>query len=141
MKWKTTLILFVIAAGVFAYLFFIESNRPGTEEAARQSQNVLNFSREKIDGVVIQNGDDKIDIRRHDDKWRLETPIKDQADASVVTNLLSELENWQKDAAISAKEMEADKNKLADYGLANPKQRLKLVGPGESPEIFFWSDG
>ena len=60
-------------------------------------------------------------------------PIKDQADASVVTDLLSDLENWQKDAAISAKEMEADKNKLADYGLANPKQRLKLVGAGAPP--------
>ncbi len=140
MKWKTTVILLVIAAGVFAYLYFVERNRPGTEEAARQSQNVLNFSREKMDGVVIQNGDDKIEIRRHDDKWRLETPIKDQADASLVNNLLLDLENWQKDAAISAKEMEADKNKLADYGLASPKLRLKLLGPDAPPEIFFGKD-
>src|SRR5437016_13423195 len=140
MKWKTTLILFVIAAGVFAYLFFIESNRPGTEEAARQSQNVLNFSREKIDGVVIHNGDDMIDIRRRDYKWRLETPIRDQADASLVNNLLLDLENWQKDAAISAKEMEADKTKLSDYGLANPRVRLKLVGTDAPAEIFFGKD-
>jgi len=140
MKWKSTLVLFVIAAGVFAYLFFVERNRPGTEEAARQAQNVVNFDRDKIDGVVIQNGDDKIDIRRHDDKWRLETPIKDQADASLVTSLLSDLENWQKDASISAKEMEADKNRLADYGLANPKLRLRLVGQGAPPEIFFGKD-
>src|SRR5260370_32004411 len=140
MKWKTTLILFVIAAGVFAYLYFVERNRPGTEEAARQSQNVLNFSREKIDGVVIQNGDDKIDIRRRDNKWRLETPIKDQADASLVSNLLLDLENWQQDASISAKEMEADKNKLADYSLANPKLRFKLLGPDAPPELFFGKD-
>src|SRR5205823_7247024 len=140
MKWKTTFVLFVIAATVFAYLVFIERNRPGTEEAARRAQTVVNFDRDKIDGIVIQNGDDKIDIRKHDDKWRLETPIKDQADASLVTNLLSELENWQKDASISAKEMEADKNKLADYGLANPKLRLKLIGQGAPPEILFGKD-
>ncbi len=140
MKWKTTLILFVIAAAVFAYLVFVERNRPGTEEAARQAQNLVNFGREKINGLVIQNGDDKIDIRRRDDKWRLEIPIKDQADGSVVDNLLQDLENWQKDAAISAKEMEADKNKLADYGLANPKLRLKLIGPDAPPEIFFGKD-
>src|SRR5437763_7014550 len=140
MKWKTTLVLFVIAAGVFAYLFFVERNRPGTEEAARQAQNVVNFSRDKVNGIVIQDGDDKIDIRRHDDKWRLEIPIKDQADGSVVNNLLLDLENWQKDAAISAREMEADKNKLADYGLANPKLRLKLIGPDTPPEIFFGKD-
>src|SRR2546421_6600725 len=140
MKWKTTLILFVIAAAVFSYLVFVERNRPGTEEAARQSQSVVNFGRDKINGLVIQNGDDKIDIRRRDDKWRLEIPIKDQADGSVVNNLLLELENWQKDAAISAKEMEADKNKLSDYGLANPKLRLKLVGPDAPAEIFFGKD-
>ena len=140
MKWKTTLVLFVIAAGVFAYLFFVERNRPGTEEATRQAQNVVNFSRDQVNGVVIQNGDDTIDIRRRDDKWRLEIPIKDQADGSVVNSLLLDLENWQKDAAISAKEMEADKNKLADYGLANPKLRLKLIGPDTPPEIFFGKD-
>src|SRR5438045_2831247 len=140
MKWKTTLVLFVTAAGVFAYLFFVERNRPGTEEATRQAQNILKLKTEKIDGVVSQNGDDKIDIRRHDNKWRLETSIKDQADASLVNNLLLDLENWQKDAAISAKEMEADKNKLSDYGLANPKLRLKLVGPDAPPEIFFGKD-
>ena len=140
MKWKTTLILFVIAATVWAYLFFVERNRPGTVEATQRAQNVVNFSREKINGLVIQNGDDKIDIRRRDDKWRLEVPIKDQADGSVVDNLLQDLENWQKDAAISAKEMEADKNKLADYGLANPKLRLKLLGPDAPPEIFFGKD-
>src|SRR6266404_6943578 len=126
MKWKTTLVLFVIAAGVFAYLALVERNRLTTADAAREAQNVVNFEREKIDGIVVQNGDDKIDLRKHGDKWRLETPIKDQADASVVNNLLLELENWQKDAAISAKEMETDKSKLADYGLANPKLRLKL---------------
>jgi len=140
MKWKTTLVLFVIAAAVFAYLFFVERNRPGTAEATRQAQNIVNFDRDKINGVVIQNGDDKIDIRRHDDKWRLEIPIKDQADGSVVNNLLLDLENWQKEAAISVKEMEADKNKLGDYGLANPKLRLKLLGPDMPPEIFFGKD-
>jgi hypothetical protein len=140
MKWKTTLVLFVIAAAVFAYLFFVERNRPGTEEAARQAGNVVNFSHEKVNGLVVQNGDDRIDLRRRDDKWRLEIPIKDQADSSVVNNLLMDIENWQKDAAISAKEMETDKNKLADYGLANPKLRLKLIGPDAPPEIFFGKD-
>src|SRR5207245_9598145 len=41
---------------------------------------------------------------------------------------------------ISAKEREADKTKLADFGLANPKLRLKLLGPDAPPEIFFGKD-
>ena len=110
--------------------------QPSTEEAKRQAQNVLNFDRYKINGIVIQNGDEKIELRRRDTKWRLDTPIKDHADSSSVENLLSNLEGWRKDATISAKEIEADKNKLNEYGLAKPKLKLKLTGPEELPEIF-----
>lgn len=141
MKWKSTLVLLIITGGVFAYLFFVEHNAPNTADAAREAQNVVNFSRDKITGITIQNGDDKIDIRRHEDKWRLEMPIKDQADATAVNSLLSDVENWQKDATISAKEMEADKSKIADYGLAQPKLRLKLSGEKAPPEIWFGKEG
>jgi lipopolysaccharide export system protein LptC len=82
MNWRTTLILAVVVLAVFAYLRFFEMKQPSTGEARRQAQNVVNFDRNKIDGVVIQNGDEKIEIRRHDNKWRLETPFKDQADGA-----------------------------------------------------------
>jgi len=140
MKSKTTLILLVITAAVFAYMFFYERKAPTTEEAKRQAQNVVNFSREKIDGIVIQNGDDKIDLRRRDKKWRLETPIKEQADSSLIENLLLDLESWQKDATIPAKELEADKGKLNEYGLSKPKLRLKLRGENAPREILFGKD-
>ena len=140
MKSKTTLILLVITAAVFAYMFFYERKAPTTEEAKRRAQNVVNFSREKIDGIVIQNGDDKIDLRRRDKKWRLETPIKEQADSSLIENLLLDLESWQKDATIPAKELEADKSKLNEYGLSKPKLRLKLRGENAPREILFGKD-
>lgn len=140
MKWKTTLLLLAIALSLAVYIKFYESNRPNTEEAKRQAQNVVNFSREKIDGIVIQNGDDKIDMRRRDNKWRLETPIKDQAENSLIENLLLDLESWQKDATIPAKQIEAEKNKLNEYGLSKPKLRLKLLGPDAPPEILLGKD-
>jgi hypothetical protein len=140
MNWRTTFVLAAIVLAVFAYLRFFELKQPSTEEAKRQAQNVVNFDRSKIDGVVIQNGDDKIEMRRRDNKWRLEMPIKDQADGSLIENLLSDLENWQKDATISAKEIEADKSKLNEYGLNKPKLRVKLLGQDRPPEIFFGKD-
>jgi hypothetical protein len=140
MNWRTTLVLAAIVLAVFAYVRFFELKQPSTEEAKRQAQNVVNFDRAKIDGVVIQNGDNKIEMRRRDNKWRLEMPIKDQADASLIENLLSDLENWQKDATISAKEIEADKSKLNEYGLNKPKLRVKLLGQDRPPEIFFGKD-
>jgi Domain of unknown function (DUF4340) len=140
MNWRTTLILSAVVLAVFAYLRFFEMKQPSTEEAKRQAQNVVNFDRNKIDGVIIQNGDEKIEIRRRDNKWRLETPIKDQADGALVENLLSDLETWQKEGTIPAKDVEADKNKLNEYGLNRPKLKLKLIGSDRPPEILFGKD-
>ena len=140
MNWKTTAVLLVLVVGFGVYLKFFEMKRPDTAEAARQAQKVLNFNRDKIDGITIQNGDDTIDLRRNGDKWRLEKPIKDQADSSSISTLLFDLENWQKDSRISAREIETDKNKLAEYGLIKSKLRLKLSGPDAPPEILFGKD-
>jgi hypothetical protein len=140
MNWKTTVVLAAIALGVFVYLRFFELKQPGTEEARRQAQNIVNFDRDKIDGIVILNGDEKIELRRRDNRWRLETPIKDQADSSLIDNLLSDLGNWQKEGTISAKEIDADKSKLAEYGLNRPKLRLKLLGQDKPPAILFGKD-
>src|SRR5207302_941046 len=140
MNWKTTLILAVVVLGVFAYLRFFEMKQPSTEEARRQAQNVVNFDRSKVDGIIIQNGDQKIEIRRRENKWRLETPIKDQADGALVENLLSDLETWQKEGTIPAKDIDTDKSKLTEYGLNNPKLKLKLLGRDKPPEILFGKD-
>jgi hypothetical protein len=140
MNWRTTLILAVVVLGVFAYLRFFEMKKPSTGEARRQAQNVVNFDRSKVDGIIIQNGDEKIEIRRRDNKWRLEIPIKDQADAALVENLLSDLETWQKEGTIPAKAIDADKSKLNEYGLNRPKLKLKLIGSDRPPEILFGKD-
>jgi hypothetical protein len=140
MNWRNTLILAVIALAGFAYFRFFEMKRPSTEEAKRQAQSVVNFDRKKVDGIVIKNGDQQIEIRRRESKWRLETPIKDQADGALVDNLLSDLETWEKEGTIPAKDIEVDKSKLAEYGLNNPKLKLKLIGRDKPPEIWFGKD-
>ena len=140
MNCRTTLVLAVVVLGVFAYLRFFEMKQPSTEEAKRQAQNVVNFDRNKIDGLIIQNGDEKIEIRRRDNKWRLETPFKDQADGALVENLLSDLETWQKEGTIPAKDIDADKSKLNEYGLNRPKLKLKVMGSDRPPEILFGKD-
>src|SRR5215212_8280025 len=103
MNWRTTVILLVLAVGAGVYIKFFESKQPNTEEAARQARNVVNFEREKIDKIEITNGDDKIDIVRAGDKWRLDAPIRDQADSSIIDSLLTDLGSWEKDRTITEK--------------------------------------
>src|SRR3954471_4542210 len=112
MKTRTTLILLAVAVGVALYIKFGESQGPNTEEAKRLAGNVVNFERNALEGVIIQNGDDRIELRRQDQKWRIEAPFKDQADRGVVENLLGDLESWQKLESIPASEIEKNKNRL-----------------------------
>jgi Domain of unknown function (DUF4340) len=137
MRFRTTLVLFALTAALVVFIKFYESKRPNTEEANRRAQNVINFEPDKIDGLVIQNGEERIELKRADKKWRLESPVKDLADGSTVDSLLFDLEDWKKDATISGKEIEADKSRMAEYGVAKAKLRLKLQGANAPPEILF----
>ncbi len=135
MKPRTTFALLVVAVALAVYIKFYESQRPNTTEARRRAGQVLNLERDQLDGIVIQNGDDRIELRRDGEKWRLEAPIKDQADASAVQGLISNLDFWPKDDTIPAKEI--DIAKLQEFDLAKPKLRLKLSGKNMPPEILF----
>ncbi|HMG04540.1 MAG TPA: DUF4340 domain-containing protein [Chthoniobacterales bacterium] len=140
MKTKTTLLLLAALVALGAFIKFYESKGPNTVEARRQAQNVVNLDRDKLEGIVIENGDDKIELRRQDRKWRLEAPFKDQADSGVIEQLLTDLDGWQKFETIPAEEIAKDKSRLEEFGLSKAKLRLKLRGPDAPPEIVFGSD-
>ena len=140
MKTKTTLLLLAVVVALGVYIKYYESKKPNTEEAKRQAANVVNFERDQLDGIVIQNGDDKIELRRQDRKWRLEAPFKDQADAAAIENFLADLDSWQKYDTIPASEIAKNKNLLDEYGLSKAKLRLKLLGKDAPPEIVFGND-
>jgi hypothetical protein len=140
MKTKTTLFLLAVVVALGLYIKYYESQRPNTEEARRQAQNVLNFDRDKLDRIVIENGDDKIELRRQDKKWRLDAPFKDQADSGTIELLLSDLDGWQKFETISADEIAKDKSRLDEFGLSKAKLKLKLLGQEAPAEIVFGGD-
>ncbi len=140
MKTRTTLILLILAVGLGVWIKYFESKKPNTVEAQREAGNVVNFDRQKLTGVTIQNGDDRIELQRQDGKWRLTAPVKDQADAAIVDNLISDIEFWHKEAMIPAREVTADKGRLNEYGLLQPKLRLHLIEPKGPPEILFGKD-
>ncbi len=141
MKLKTTLILLAVVVAVALFIKFGESKRPNTEEALRQSHQVLQIESDQIDGIQIQNGDERTVLRRNGAKWRLETPIKDQADNAAVAGLISDLADWTKERTITAKEMAGDKAGMTEFGLTKPKLRLKLFGKNAPPEILFGKEG
>src|SRR5947208_3491630 len=140
MKTKTTVILLIVAVAVGIYIKFYESKGPNTEEAKRQAGNVINFDRDTLEGIVIQNGDDRIELKKQNLKWRIEAPFKDQADGGAVQNLINDLDGWQKFDSIPASEIAKNTGLLDEYGLSKGKLKLKLIGRDAPPEISFGND-
>jgi Domain of unknown function (DUF4340) len=140
MKTRTTLLLLLLVIALGLWIKFVESKKPNTAEAQHQAGNVVNFDRDKLEGITIQNGEDKIVLRREQGKWRLTEPVKDQADNAAIDNLLSDIGLWRKEGTVPAKEIAADKGRMNEFGLVQPKLRLRLLGPGAPAEILFGKD-
>ena len=140
MKTKTTLLLLAAVVALGAYIKFYESKGPNTAEARQQAQSMVNIDRDNLNGIVIQNGDDKIELARKDQKWRIEAPFKDQADNVAIESFLNDLGSWPKYDTISAKEIAKEKGRLDEFGLSKAKLRLKLLGKDMPPEIVFGDD-
>src|ERR1700722_17602267 len=101
MKARNTLILLLLAFGLYAYMRFYESKKPATEEAAELNSHVINLDRDKIDGITITNNEEKIELRKRDNIWQMDAPLKDRADDGVVTQLLTAVDTLQKDTSLA----------------------------------------
>src|SRR5256714_13862411 len=104
MRFRTTLVLFALTAALVIFIKFYETKRPNTEEANRRAQNGVNFERDKIDGVVIQNGEARIELKRVDKKRRPGTSGEKVVDGSSRNRRKSDKGKWTKNAMLSNKE-------------------------------------
>src|SRR5256714_1156520 len=140
MKTRTTIMLLILAVAVGLYIKFYESKQQNSEEAKRQAGNVINCDRDTLEGIVIQNGDDRIELKKQNLKWRIEAPFKDQADGGAVQKLINDLDGWEKFDSIPASEIAKKTGLLDEYGLSKGKMKLKLIGKDAPPEISFGND-
>ena len=115
MKFRTTLMLLALAAAIFAFIKFYESKRPDTEEARRRAEcRQFRARQDRRDRHSERRRQDR--IATADKKWRLEIPDQRSGRRRRCRQFTLRSRDWQKDATISAKEIEADKSRLEEYG-------------------------
>ena len=137
MKARNTLLLLVIAAGLYCYMRFYESKQPTTQEAEEQSTHVVQIDRDKIDGITITNNEARIALKKRNNLWEMDEPVKDRADDATVTQLLTSVDTLQKETSIKP---EAGKDDIRSLGLAKPNVTLDLSGQDAPTEILFGKD-
>ncbi len=140
MKSRSTLLLLLLAGGIFAYIKFVDSNRLSTLDAQREAKKVVSLDRDKINSVTIKSAEGTIELRKRDnDVWMLEAPVKDRASSMVIAGLFTTAEFLNFDAVLGA-DKPVSKDELKDYGLASSETKVTFGG-GEKPvELLFGKD-
>lgn len=126
MKFKTTLILLVVAAIGLAYVFLYEKNQLPQEEWERLQKKVIpGFKSSLVKKIELKNESGKVVLeKRADNFWYIIEPQKLRADNSEVNSILSEFEFMTK---VGAFKKEGDKHfDLKDYGLDTIKTSITM---------------
>lgn len=141
MKLKNTLLLLLLAGGLFAFIKFYESQQMSSREAQERAGKVASFDRDKVDAITIKNSESKIELRK-DAKgtWWLEEPVKDRADSLAISQLFTTAESLRYDAVIGGDKKGAEKDQLKEYGLSNSETKVKFSGKDKPVELIFGKD-
>ena len=108
----STLALVVAAAGLGAYIYFVDSERPETEAKTK----VFTVQADAIDEIRITAKNETSLLRKTDGAWKLVEPIATDVDQNEVSALVSGIANLEEN-----REVEPNATNLAEFGLAEPK--------------------
>ena len=90
-----------------------------------RNKKVLNFERDRVRIVEIIRPVGTIRLKKTDEKWSLEFPVKERAEKSTVDSVLSALE-----FAEAQKFVAEQPDKLKFYGLGNPEVVARIQEEG-----------
>jgi hypothetical protein len=137
MKPRNTVILLLIATGLYCYMRFYETKQLTTQEAEERNGHVVQMDQDKIDGITITNNETKIELRKQNNQWEMDEPVKDRADDAAVNQLLTSVDSLQKETSLKP---DGGKDDVRDLGLVKPNVTLQLLGTDAPPEILFGKD-
>ena len=136
MRSRSLLILAAIVVGIGAFILLWERHQPSSDERAELADKVLpGLVPDDVREIRIEGGQATVRLVRSGEAWRLQAPIRFDADSSRVNTLLTTLENLEADRRLGLDEVEG-----SDYGLAEPAYRVTLVGPDDRETVLAVGD-
>ena len=126
MKFRTTIILLIIAGIGAAYIFLYDRKQFRTEEWVQRQQMALpDYKVNQINKVELIKEKGSIVLESTDNvRWRMLQPLQLRADGAEVKNILSQFEFLRKVGTI--KESETASFNLENYGLDKPQIVVNL---------------
>ncbi|KYG61503.1 hypothetical protein AZI86_17495 [Bdellovibrio bacteriovorus] len=88
LKGRTILVLCLLVFGGYAAFDHFQGKLQ--EDKKMQDSRLMTLNFEQVNEVLIEKGDQKTELKRDVDGWRMEVPLKDSADSEAVDDLVKQ---------------------------------------------------
>jgi len=130
MRWKTTIVLLLLNAVAFYYIYYLE-NREDPRQAMRDSRALVLPAMGDVIKLTLtsiaENGDRSTRVLVRDRQgWELLEPVKWPANENAVQKILTQLQFLERDTRIPLSDIRKSGQSLADFGLSPARFQLTL---------------
>lgn len=140
-RWRTTWILFGLAAALFAFIMLFERRWQPRADGPTAPIRLLTFKAGDVTNVAVHLTNQlllRVERGSAAAPWTLTIPpINYPAQSHSIEWLLAQLENLVPPVTITAAELRASRRTPAEFGLDLPAARLTLQFQGQRRELLF----
>ncbi len=142
MRPRNLALLFLVVAGLLAFIWLYERDLPSSDERAELVKRVLRIEADEVQGLTLTRGEatvrlERIEAPAGDDDgetgWRLRAPLDAPADGPAVDRLVDQLTELEKSRTLEAIEP-------AELGLDAPRGRVILETTGAREELLIGNE-
>lgn len=126
MKFKTTIILFVIFLVLMAYIFLFESKSKNDEHA---KEKLVALSSESVQKIIYKKEDETLEFQKiAEGEWLIIKPLEAKADKYEVNRLAEEFADLRIERVVDEEPADLEK-----YGI--PKKEMSLYFKDKEPQV------
>jgi hypothetical protein len=135
MKFKFTLIIFIIFVVLLAFVLLFDSKSNQQKEAA---EKILSFSQEDIEKIVFEKEEERLVFQKDDSgEWMVSEPFKAEGDKFEINSLASDFSDLKYERIVEENPVDLEKygipQKEISFFLKNKTEPLKLLIGIENP--------
>lgn len=132
MKFKTTLVLFAVFAGLLAVVLVFESKGKRASAVKQKEEKLVDLASTDIRKIQLNKGGETM-VFEKDDKgaWRITAPLEAKADSTEVDSLVSSLSSLHIDRVV-----EKEAKDLKTYEIPKEEVALWVKGKDAPVKIF-----
>jgi hypothetical protein len=129
MRSKVTLVLLFLNVALFFFIFYFERDWRPEHESANVAKKVLGPEASNIRtlDVVGTAPGTSFSLERRGDAWFMTKPVEWPANPDAVSRIINELQFLEHKTSFPTKDLEKNGQKLADYGLEQPRLTLTFT--------------